>query len=144
MRFEKSGIKSALAELWSTTCCLETVLLALFHTRVAGEKPGLFEDGAHLFAVLEQRTGDAVADGTGLTGNAAARDGTHDVELAEGVCKVERLADDQFEGLEAEVIVDITTVDGDRTGTGIEPHAGNGLFPPAGTVKIRSAFVHND
>ena len=84
-----------------------------------------------------------MADGAGLAGNAAARNRAHNVELAEGVCKVERLTDNQLEGLKAEIVVDVTAVDGDRAGAGVEPDAGNGLFPSAGTVKIRSAFVHN-
>ena len=58
----------------------EAVLFALLHTRVAGEEPGLLEDRAHLFAVLEQRAGDAVADGAGLAGNAAARNRAHNVK----------------------------------------------------------------
>ena len=74
----------SLAELRCTTGCFETVLLTLFHSRVAGQQTGGLEGGAVVLVDDEQRAGDAVADGAGLAGDAAAGDGSFDVDLADG------------------------------------------------------------
>ena len=47
--------RSALAELRSAAGGLETVLLALFHTRIAGQQTGGLQDGA--VAVVDQQRG---------------------------------------------------------------------------------------
>ena len=52
----------------------------------------------------------------GLSGNAAACDSGFDIDLAEGIGRNQRLTYDKLEGIEAEVIVDVTAVDGDGTG----------------------------
>ena len=49
----------------------------------------------------------------GLAGYAAAGDGADDIEPAEGVGDLHRLADDELQGLETEVLVNITAVNGD-------------------------------
>ena len=81
--------------------------------------------------------------GNRLAAYAAALDAAHHVELAGGLGQLQGLAHNQLQGVEAEELVDIPVVNGDGAGAGVEPDAGNGLFPSAGTVKIRSAFVHN-
>ena len=68
----KQLYKSALAELRSTTGCLQTVLLALLHTRIAGQQTGLLKGTAQFRIGLAQGTADAVADRAGLTGQTAA------------------------------------------------------------------------
>ena len=50
-----------------------------------------------------------MADSTCLAGHAAAVDAADDIELFAGACKSERLADDELEGLKAEIIVNPAT-----------------------------------
>ena len=103
--------KSSLGELRRASCRFEAVFFPFFHTRVTGEEPGLLENGAELRVELEERSGQAVADCASLSGNAAAGDGADDVELALRLGECEGLADDQLEGIEAEVIIDRATVE---------------------------------
>ena len=64
----------ALGELRRTTGSLQAVLLALLHTRIAGEEASLLQGSAQLGISLAQGAGDAVTDSTSLAGNAAAAD----------------------------------------------------------------------
>ena len=57
-----------------------------------------------------------MAHGASLTGDAAAGDGGDDVHLANHAGGDQGLADDELQGLQAEVVVDITAVDGDGAG----------------------------
>ena len=68
-----------LGELRRATGGFEAVLLALLHTRIAGEETGLLEDGTIVGADEQERTGDAVAQSARLTGHTAAGDGGNDV-----------------------------------------------------------------
>ena len=70
----------ALAELRCTTCCLQTVLLALLHTRIAGQEASLLQGTAQLGISLAQGAGDAVTDGTSLTGHSTTADIHQNVE----------------------------------------------------------------
>ena len=72
-----------------------------------------------------------------LTGDAAALYVGNDVVLAYGVGNAERLIDNELEGFKTEILVDVTTVDGDLAGTGIQTNAGDGALSSAGTVEIR-------
>ena len=51
-------LKLSLAELRSATGCLETVFLALFHSRVAGQEAGGLEGGAEALVHGQQGAGD--------------------------------------------------------------------------------------
>ena len=103
----------SLGELRSATGCFQTVLLSLLHSGVAGQETGGLQSGAILGVHLQQGAGDAVADGAGLAGHAAAGDGGNDVHLAQQVGGVQGLTNDQLQGLQTKVIVDVTAVDGD-------------------------------
>ena len=72
MSFQGFLTISALGELGSTPRRFEAVLFALLHSRVAGQETGGLEDGAVALIDLQQGAGDAVADGAGLAGHAAA------------------------------------------------------------------------
>src|SRR5579883_3606918 len=58
------------------------VLLALDHTRVAGQEAAAFEHRAQVRLVPHQRLGQAVAHGAGLAGKPAAGDRADDIVLA--------------------------------------------------------------
>ena len=62
----------SLAELRSATSGFEAVLLALFHSRVAGQEAGGLEGGAEALVHGQQGAGDAVTDCACLAGKAAA------------------------------------------------------------------------
>ena len=61
----------------------------------------------------DQSAGNAVADGAGLTGYAAAGDGDNDVNLAQQIGGDQGLTDDQLQGVQTEILVDVTAVDDD-------------------------------
>ena len=74
----------SLAELRSAAGGFEAVLLTLFHSRVTGQEARFFQLRTQLVAVvLQQRTGDAVTDSTGLTGHTAAGNAAFDIEADE-------------------------------------------------------------
>ena len=64
--------RSALGVLRGLAGLLEAVLLALLLARVAREEAGLLELGAQLGVELDERPGDAEAQGAGLARDAAA------------------------------------------------------------------------
>ena len=84
----------ALGELRRTTGSLQAVLLALLHTRIAGEEAGSLQGGTQLGVHLAQGTADAVTDSTGLTGNTAACNTANDIKLSIVTCESERLTND--------------------------------------------------
>ena len=139
-----NGTKSALAELGSAAGGFEAVLLPLLHTRVAGEEAGGLQSRAVLGVDLQQGPGDAVPDGAGLTGDAAAGDGGGDVHLAQQVGGDQGLTDDELQGIQTKVVVDVTAVDGDGAGAvGEEMHPGHGGLPAAGAIQVRLlALIH--
>lgn len=115
----------SLGELRCTASALETVFLSFGHSRVSGQEACLLECGAKLCIILKECSGDTVADSTCLAGHAAAVDAADDVELFAGACKSERLADDELEGLKAEIIVNLSVVDDDLAGAGIKTDSGD-------------------
>ena len=136
-----SGLLS-LGELRRATSGLEAVLLSFLHSRVTGEETGLLQRSAEVLGiVLEQSSGDTVADSTGLTGNTAACNAANDVELLFGTGENERLTNDRLEGIKAEIIVDIAVVDRDLTGALVNSYTCNGAFSSAGAVEIRCLIV---
>ena len=79
-----------------------------------------------------------MADGAGLAGDPAAGDGGGDIHLAQQIRGVQGLADNELQGLQTEVVVDVTAVDGDGTSAvGEQMHPGHGGLPAAGAVMVR-------
>ena len=107
--------------------------------------PGGLQGGAVLLVGQQQSAGHTVTDGAGLAGDAAAGDGGHDVHLAQLLGGDQGLTDQELQGLQAEVIVDVTAVDGDGTSAvGEQMHAGHGGLPTAGAIEIRLlALIHD-
>jgi len=64
-----------------------------------------------------------MTDSASLTGNTAAGNADDDVVLALQAQQDQRRTDDQLQGLQTEVVVDITIVDGDLTGAGVNANA---------------------
>ena len=86
---------------------------------------------------MQKSSRNAMADCSRLAGDAAAGDGADDIELLGNSAEIKRLADDQLQGLETEVIVDIAAVDGDSAGALIEADSGDRVLFAAGAVKVR-------
>ena len=93
----------------------------------------------------DQSAGNAVTDSAGLTGNAAAGDGDNDVDLAQQVGGDQGLTDDQLQGLQTEVVVDVAAVDDDGAGAVlVNANAGNTGLTTASAVKLLLlALVHS-
>ena len=138
------GCKSALGELGSAAGGLQTVLLTLLHTRIAGQEASGLQSGTIVLVSQQQGAGNTVTDSAGLAGHAAAGNGSHDVELLDVAGGDQGLANQQLQGLQAELIVDVTTIDGNgASAVGEQVHAGNGGLPTAGAIEIRLlALVH--
>ena len=79
-----------------------------------------------------------------LAGDAAASDGSNDVDLANQTSGLQGLADDQLQGLQTEILVDLTTVDDDGAGAVlVDADACDGGLTTAGAVKLLLlALVH--
>src|ERR1700742_454775 len=86
------GPRSALAELRLLTGLLEAGLAPLLDPCVTREEAATLEIAAQLGVDLGERLGDAVADGPGLAGDAAAVDADTDVDVALVAGPRERLA----------------------------------------------------
>ena len=126
---------SALAELRRTTGSLQAVLLALLHTRIAGEEASLLNRGTQLLVGLDQRAGDAVTDRGGLTVYAASIHLTKNIETTGGLGQGQGLTYGHLQRLYAKVVINIALVDSYIAFAGHQTHAGNGLLAPAnGTV----------
>ena len=77
-----------------------------------------------------------------LAGNAAADNANHDVELILNAGHSQGAADDQLQGLQTKVLVNVTIVDGDLAGAVVNANAGNGALTTTGAVEIRFSLVH--
>ena len=86
------------------------------HTRIAGQETGLLQDGTVVLAGQQQGAGDAVTQGAGLAGHAAAGDGGHNVHLAGVAGGVQGLTDHHLQGVQTEILIDAPAVDGDGAG----------------------------
>ena len=95
-------------------------------------KPARFSDDAQLGVELDERAGDAHAQGAGLAGDAAAVDGDVDVVGLLDAGDPQRLGDDHLVRARREVHRQLPLVDGDRAGAGTQADAGDGLLAAAG------------
>ena len=109
--------KLSLAELRSATSCLETVFLTLFHSRVTRQETSALQSRSVLSICLQQCSGNAVTNSTSLTGSTAALHIYQYVKLINVLSGNQGLTYDQLQGLQTEVFVDISFINGDLTST---------------------------
>ena len=134
----------SLADLRSTTSALESVLLSLLHTRITSKEASLLKEGLVGLICGEKSTSNAVTDRTCLTGEATAVNVYNNVELANGIGNAEGLVNDKLHGVKTKVIADISAVDGNCAGTGVEANSCNGLLSSACSIEIRlSPCIHS-
>ncbi len=135
----------SLGELGSTTSCFETVLLSFLHSGVTGEKASLLQSGTECFCIcLKKSSGNTVTDGTSLAGDTAADYIANDIKLAHIAGEFQGLTNDELEGIKTEIVIDISLIDGDHAGTGINTNTGDGFLSSAGAVEIRfcTSVIH--
>ena len=94
-----------LGKLRSATCGFETVFFTLFHSRVAGQEACGLQGSAVALIDEEQCACDTVTDSAGLAGNAAAVDGSLDVNLADGAGGDQGLTNDELQSLSRPLMV---------------------------------------
>src|SRR2546430_17729864 len=84
---------------------------------------------------LDERAGDPVTDRPRLAGDAAAVDLDGDIETADQLHRLERLAHDHSAGLAAEELFERTVVHRDAPAAGLQVHARRrGLATPGSVV----------
>lgn len=129
--------------MWRTlTRFTQTDFLTLDFTGIASHVAGLAQRATQGFVVLDQGTGDAVTDRTGLTAYATANDGNEDVELLDGLGQLERLTHDHASGFTTEELIETTVVDGNLASTRTQEDAsGSGLTTASAVILSRR---HNE
>src|SRR5579884_1096248 len=125
----------ALGELRALARLLQAGLLAFLHARVAGEEAAALQLAAQVRVGDDQRPRDAVAQGAGLGGDAAAVHAGDDIHAGLVADRLERLADDPLERLAWEELLERLAVDRVGAGARLEDHAGDrGLALAGGGV----------
>ena len=143
-RRNKMLCRLSLGELGSATGGLQAVLLSFLHSGVTGQETSGLQSCTVLSVDAEECAGNAMTDGAGLTGNAAALDGADDVDLADVLGGDQGLTNDQLQGVQTKVVVDVAAVDDDGAGAVlVNANTGDGRLTSAGAVLILSlALVH--
>ena len=95
---------------------MQTCLLTLDSTSVAGQEASLLQLGALLRVVLVQGAGDSQTHRTSLAGRAAAGQGCLDVELVLALQQDQRVLDELLVELVREVVLQCAAVAGDLAG----------------------------
>src|SRR5262245_10247610 len=132
----------ALGELVTAARLVQPDLLALHLARVARDEPRLLQRRLERRVVLDQRAGNAVADGAGLPRLAASVDVDVDIEARERIGELQRLAHDHAPGLAREELVHRLAVYRDLAGAGLQKYAGHGALAPAGAVVLMLPRLH--
>jgi hypothetical protein len=112
-----------LGELEALSCSCLPVFLTLFHARIAGNESRLLEGSAIGGIYFEKSLGDAMLDGSGLTGIAATLDRDEDVEFVDIFGELKRLTDNHLGSLTAEIGIDRLGVYRDNPGAWCQPYA---------------------
>src|SRR5450432_2906622 len=133
----KNNLRLALGELEALACALLSVLLALLHARIAGEKSILAQRGAQFGVEHRNGAGQAHAYGSGLSTDAAAFGGDHHVHLIMQIGELERLGGVVLPRKIREILFGGAAVYGEFAGAGAQKHACNRLFAAAGSENPR-------
>src|SRR5918997_1737960 len=124
----RAGATSALAlgELRPLAGLLEPGLLALLDARIAREEAAALELRAQVRVRVDECARDAVAQGAGLGGHAAAVELGHDVHAVLVAHGLERLADVALQREAREVLLERAAVDDVGARARLEDHARDG------------------
>src|SRR3954454_19142910 len=124
----------ALAELRPLAGLLQAGLLALLDTRVTRQETAALELATQVRVGVDQRAGDAVAQGAGLGADTAAVQAGHDVHALLVADGLERLADLALQRVAREEDVELLAVDRVDPGPRLEDHAGDRGLALAGCL----------
>jgi len=130
--------KLALGELGRTTGGLQTVLLALLHTRIAGHEASLLQGFTQFRVRLAQSAADTMTDRASLARKATAANVHQHIEAAAHVGENEGLTNGHLQGFQTEIIINIALVDHNLAIAGHETYAGNRRLAAANGVEIIS------
>jgi len=132
---QNAGQFLALGELEPLARSLATVLLALFHARIASQEALGTQHRAILRGSFGKSSGNTVSDGTNLPVNATATNCGDDVEATNGVGS-DKGSDDLIGEPVAttDIIFEVTAVDGHLAGARKQAHACCRILPAAGPV----------
>ena len=98
-------------ELRSSTSCFETVFLTLFHSRVTSQESCALEHRSVISVCLKECSCDTVTDRSSLSCVTAAFYVYDHIEFVCCACSHERLANNNFQCLKSEILVDVSFID---------------------------------
>ena len=98
-------------ELACFSCFLETVFLTFFHSWITGKQTCTLQYFSVVCIYIQQCSGNAVTNSSGLTCTAAALDVGNYVISGGGSCQFQRLFNNQFKSSQIEVILQIAAID---------------------------------
>jgi len=131
-----SGNALAFGELEALAGALLAVLLAFVRARIAREETELLQLSAEFRVELAQRTGNAEANGAGLTDHATANRGYEDVELVRHFGGEKGLPDGRARGFVGKVVFEVALIDLDVPIAGAEEHAGDRSLAASGSQML--------
>src|SRR5262249_37089611 len=123
-----------LRELLPAACLVETDLLTLDFTCVTRDEPSARQRRLQRCIVVDERTGDTVANRTGLTRFTAARHVHLDIERGAVVREFQRLTHDHQRRFAREVVSDRLAVDDDLALASLDKDTSNSALAAARTV----------
>ncbi len=112
-----------------------SVLLALFHARIARKISALTKGRFQIGIIFKQRSGNSVAQCPCLPRKPATIDFREHIKLAAGLGGFERLLDNHCERLATEVFLQILSVYGIVARSPRKPNASKRAFAPSGAFK---------
>src|SRR5688500_10551541 len=133
----------ALGVLRRLASSLEAELLALLCARIAGQEARRTQRGTRIRMRADERSGDPVADGSGLTGDAPAGDEHAGRVAALGLGHAEGKEQRALGGGTAEVLARWLAVDDDAAVAGQQADPRDGGLAPPGPVDVVRAHVRS-
>ena len=105
----------SLAELRSATSGFEAVFLTLFHSRITSQESCFFQNWSVVVVYSQKGTCNTVTDCSCLSCVSAAVNVYDHVKFISGLCSCQRLTNDNFQGLQTKILIDVSFIDGNFT-----------------------------
>src|SRR5690554_3424519 len=130
------SVDLTLGVLRTLTRFTQTHFLTLNFTGIASHEASSAQLATQRLVVVHQCTGNAVTDGTGLTGDTAALNSDVNVELFSALGQLQRLTNNHACSFATEEGLDAAVVDGNIASTRTQEHPSGGGFTTASTVVL--------
>ena len=134
----------ALAELGTAASAVETVFLAFLHAGIAGQVTVIAQWLEQFLIEAAKRTGYGHAYGTGLSGDAATLNASHDIDRALLANMVERFENSLLMLNARKELFERLAVDQDLAAAWTNADACNGGFTTPGTQRIAADLIFLD